>query len=116
MKKIDLIKAYKIRDKFKEIWITLSVIDIQVLFSLLEIYKLWMKWELIGVEKINNDYIFINNTQKLIDNYYSDLRILKSSDYFSMNKFDKLWLLERKVIDSKYSHIKPTELMNKLIK
>ena len=59
---------------------------------------------------------YVQSWWKMSDNNYSDLRILKSWDYFSTNKFEKLGLIDRKVVDNRYSYIKPTELMYKLIK
>lgn len=117
MKNISLIKAKKIKEKFKEIWITVSVIDIQILFYLLEIYALGLNWELEWVEKINNDYIYIYSTFKLISKHYPEIKKLKSNNYFSIKRYYDLGLLNRVMSDDKRnSYIKPTELLFEYIK
>lgn len=111
MKNLTLIKAKKIQETLKWIWIKLSTTDIKILFYLVEIYVLGLEWKLEWVKKINEDYIFIYSTNQLLVKHYSQIKDLRSSNYFRIKKYCDLWLLKRVLTDDwKNSYIKPTEL------
>lgn len=117
MKNLTIIKAQYKKDKIKQsLWINLSIKDIQILYYLIEIYHLWLKWELQWVEKKEWDYIHIYHTQILLNQHYPQIKKIRSSKYFSIKKNCDCWLLKRKMPDNNTSYIKPTELAYKYIR
>jgi len=117
MKNLTIIKAKKIQETLKCEWIKLSITDIQILFYLVEIYYLGLDWKLEWVKKINEDYIYIYSTDKLLTTHYPQIKDLRSSNYFRIKTYCDLWLLVRVLTDDwKHSYIKPTELTLKYIR
>lgn len=117
MKHLSDIKAKKKKEKlYSELWIQLSVKEIQILYYLIEIYHLWIEWKLKWVKSINNEYIHIYHIVSLIENHYPKIKLLRSGNYFTIKKHCDNWLLERSMPDMKTSYIKPTELAYKYIR
>lgn len=121
MKNISLIKSLEISNKFKSNWFIISPKDVVILYSLIDIYNKWLKWELWDTTEIvhneNNDYIFIKKTNKLIEIYYPEIKEIRSTSKFRLWYFSNIWLIDRINLGKKNeSYFKPKEVLYKYLK